>query len=829
MYRFKKIEGIEKIADEGSNWSMAAKILRYVNGVAEEAIELEHLKKNSDVILQVLGETTELYRKTLHEKRKGSLDFSIIQLECLKLLRDNPSVLEELNERLQYLMVDEYQDTNPIQEKLLFLLAGKKRNICVVGDDDQGLYRFRGATIKNILDFPKKFTKNTCRQIELDTNYRSHEGIISFYNKWQEGLEFWEDENTQYRYDKKIKAPKDKIFPNVNPVAKIEVGEGESWNEKILEFIKSFKESGNIEDLNQIAFLFKSVKNDKVLKLANFLEENGIAVHSPRSNLFFDREEVKLMIGALLFMFPQVISDIEKKNQEHEQALYNYYIDHCFKPLANQLGKPENVELLNFLREKANAHVAMTKDAPYAFSGLFYELLQYPLFSRYIDEHHLEYYTERPIRNLALISRLLTKFEYIHYTSVFKPKYLKQTLKSFFESFFRYLYTEGLNEYEDNSEYAPKGCVSFLTIHQSKGLEFPVVIVGSLWDTPRADNSEVSKSLEASRLTIESFEPNEYIKYFDFWRLYYTAFSRAQNYLILTCPSKEEGSRGVSKAFREIFRKLPDWSKDDLCKIKFDLVKEVNLKNEYSFTSHINLFENCAQQYRFFKEFEFNPVRTSPMIFGTVVHQTIDDIHKSVLIGEIDSIDKNKIEEWFYDNYRNISQTERILLPEGHLNAALEHILRYYKNESDKWNRIQSSEIDVNHVEDGFILKGTVDLVYDDNDSLQIIDFKSEKKPDFVLERDRLERHKKQLEVYAYLLEKKYDINVSKMSLYFTGAENENPYVDFKKNIESIDNTINSFKETVLKIEKKDFSIEERPAKLCRDCDLRRYCDRKYL
>ncbi|WP_163034229.1 UvrD-helicase domain-containing protein, partial [Pseudomonas viridiflava] len=82
------------------------------------------------------------------------------------------------------LMVDEYQDTNTIQERILLLLAGEKRNLCVVGDDDQGLYRFRGATIRNILEFPSLFDEGQCKQVALTVNYRSHPDIIRFYNEW---------------------------------------------------------------------------------------------------------------------------------------------------------------------------------------------------------------------------------------------------------------------------------------------------------------------------------------------------------------------------------------------------------------------------------------------------------------------------------------------------------------------------------------------------------------------------------------------------------------------------------------------------------------------
>src|SRR3546814_17736214 len=109
-----------------------------------------------------------MYQELLHEH--NSLDFSGIQYEALQLLEKRPEALAQLREKLTYLMVDEYQDTNTIQERILLLLAGEKRNLCVVGDDDQGLYRFRGATIRNILEFPRSEARrvgkecvSTCR------------------------------------------------------------------------------------------------------------------------------------------------------------------------------------------------------------------------------------------------------------------------------------------------------------------------------------------------------------------------------------------------------------------------------------------------------------------------------------------------------------------------------------------------------------------------------------------------------------------------------------------------------------------------------------------
>ena len=112
--------------------------------------------------------------------------------------------------------------------------------------------------------------------------------------------------------------------------------------------------------------------------------------------------------------------------------------------------------------------------------------------------------------------------------------------EEFFNIFIKYLYIDGIGEYEDDSEIAPKGCVSFMTIHQSKGLEFPVVFVGSLGNNPRKDSDPLMMTAEMRFFRRKQFEPYSDIKYFDFWRLYYTAFSRPQNLLVLMSGKKSK-------------------------------------------------------------------------------------------------------------------------------------------------------------------------------------------------------------------------------------------------------------------------------------------------
>ena len=131
--------------------------------------------------LPVLAAVTKEYRALLTEE--NALDFPLIQTMTWELLKDE-FVLNELRQKIQYIMVDEYQDTNRIQEQILLKLAAPRNRICVVGDDDQALYRFRGATVENILRFAENFSAGTCKKVTLSRNFRSHKDIIEFYNKY---------------------------------------------------------------------------------------------------------------------------------------------------------------------------------------------------------------------------------------------------------------------------------------------------------------------------------------------------------------------------------------------------------------------------------------------------------------------------------------------------------------------------------------------------------------------------------------------------------------------------------------------------------------------
>ena len=828
------IEGSENIigSSRTSWWQKAENVMQSVNKVSEEALNPDDLLNADEPEVQALARCYKQYQAHLEEE--SYLDFSTIQVEALRLLEEHPDILNKIRDKIEYLMVDEYQDTNTIQERILFKLAEPDFNLCVVGDDDQGLYRFRGATIRNILEFPQNdFSGATCKQVKLTTNYRSHPDIIKFCNEWMDppdstNFPGWTADGKTFRHEKEILPNTEADFTEMPTVLKISGNpDTENWHEQVLSFLHHLKDIGTLTDWNQVAFLFSSVKHHSAVALAEALEAGGIHVYSPRSNLFFNREEIRLMIGALIFLFPQ-FRQARQQHMRTEPEIWDYYDDECVRPFFTEVQKPENKPLLDWCRRQANKHRALTAPTDYAFSGLFYELLQFPLFSQHLGEATQGGVIDsRPARNLAIFSQLLNKYEYLHRINVLLPEQLNRNLRRLFNNFFRFLKEGGIEEYEDASEYAPTGCVSFMTIHQSKGLEFPVVVVGSMYAGPRKQHPDLDNILQRKYYSKQPFEPLEQTKFYDFWRLYYTAFSRAQNLLLLTCQEKTKGRRVPSKYLKPIYDPLPTWQNEAFQpeNLTLETIKDVELKSEYSFTSHITVFENCARQYKFYRDLGFAPIRRNPILFGTVVHQTIEDIHKAVLRGEEHIVTAEQITDWFNANYTHLSRQERLYLNPGGQKAALDHVLRYAHREQGTWHLLQETEVEVSHVEDSYILKGHIDLIRGEDNTLEIIDFKSEKKPNIEDDRERIDHYRRQLEVYAHIIEGRTGHTVSKLHLYCTGEENSNPYISFNKDSVSIDQTMEAFDGIVARIENKDFEIAVRPDNLCRNCDMKEYCD----
>ena len=461
----------------------------------------------------------------------------------------------------------------------------------------------------------------------------------------------------------------------------------------------------------------------------------------------------------------------------------------------------------------------------YAFTRLLYQMFTFDFFREIIDtDLSSGVADQRAIRNLAILTNILSKFESIERVEVITSDRKVHVLQKLFRTYFRFLMKGGMDEYQDESEYAPSGCVSFMTVHQSKGMEFPIVFVDSLYDSPKKESKSVLEEVYDEFSDRNDFEPEEDIKYFDFWRRYYVAFSRAQELLVLTTPIVSSGrSQAPSRFFSKAWEDVEIYEKDkvDFSEFDFNEVKESDLKQSYAFTSDIAKYERCSLEYKMFRELGFSEIRVGSTLFGSLVHQTIEDIHDAILRDEIGTI-RDNIDDWFEQNYQSLVLTEHSYLAPAAKAAALRYVGNYFNNAQEMWSNIREAEVRLSYPTENYILNGQVDMLKGKGDTVEIIDFKTGDKPSKMTDA-MLVMYEKQLQVYAHLVEQKYGVEVSKMKLYYLSAAVD-PIITFEKNDEKINCMLDEFTDVVKKIEAHDYSGRTKDTAICKDCDMRYYC-----
>ena len=309
----------------------------------------------------------------------------------------------------------------------------------------------------------------------------------------------------------------------------------------------------------------------------------------------------------------------------------------------------------------------------------------------------------------------------------------------------------------------------------------------------------------------------ENIKYFDFWRLYYTAFSRAQNLLVLA------SNKADNRYFEDYFEMIPDVHEFSEIK-KFADVKAINYKHVYSFTSHISVYDECPLKYKYYKEYSFARNRMFHTSVGSLVHATLEDMNRNIIAGHRERVNETNIKEWFYLNYQVMREKTGYFLTDEQQKNALEQVIRYYKHRENELGVVWKAEEEINLVLPDYILQGVIDLIEGSGDTVEIVDYKTGPKPDIKKYPNHIKNYRKQLEIYAYLVEKRYEKKVSRMHLYYTNCADGDPLITFEWSKEAVDNTVSQISETIRKIESKDFKGNAKNSYVCKFCDMRYLC-----
>lgn len=786
-----------------SKWNAIKGLASYFDKITEEMIDPHEVVHDTDTQTRLIAESYINYTRMLSEKNK--IDFANLQRVALELLKSGQVHDSEFP---KYVMVDEFQDTNFIQERLVTKLASKFNNLCVVGDEDQSLYRFRGATVENILNFPEKWPG--VQEFNLDINYRSEPRIVDLYTRFIRSGK-WEKNGRLFRFNKNLE-PVDYEESEAPSVLHIHGTSKEVETKKVAKFIKHLKESGNISDYSQVAILLNSVRQEHSGAFIDALNQEGIKAFCPRAKAFFENEEVGLVFASLAYIFDW---DSENRGANYGRVLaLAEYVDFYLEKLA--LLFEENPKLLKLLNEQrseirdlAEGQTLDKRVADYIFILLAAE----PFTSLMSDENRA--------RNVARLTQFMSIFHQFYGFPIISHKNVDALKRSLYASYLSYLLEGGADDYEDPEQPFPVDHVQIMTIHQSKGLEFPVIVSGNLHHSSRNQLKEMHERL-GRYMPRTPNEPPEMIGEFDSMRLFYVAFSRPKNLLVLT--SNDDKARHARfEKILELATPL-EQAENYLTTSQWEFRPHEALKRTYSFTSDIRAYETCSRQYNFFNQLEFSPSRALTILFGTLVHQTIEDIHRLYIRGEKARVTETYIEDQFDFNYRMLQLKEVRFMAEAQKSAALRQVREYWLQNKSYLDGVEEAEVDVSLEKDSYVLAGSIDLVSNADGSFEILDFKTGSKP--APGDPLLDSYYQQLCIYAHIYQGRTGRKPDQLVLYWTGEyERDSARMVFPYVEDHVTNAMAYFEDIVGEIQNQNFKMDHAPdPKVCNECDFKAYC-----
>ncbi len=435
-----------------------------------------------------------LYQKRL--KEANALDFDDLLLKTIELFEKRPDILQKYRDRFRYILVDEYQDTNMAQYHIVSMLAKEHRNLCVVGDDDQSIYGWRGADIRNILEFEKDFPG--AHVVRLEQNYRSTDKILEAANRVIE--------NNRGRKSKRLWTEKTDGFP-------ITVYEGRTEREEavyICDRILNGRRMGSRYD--SFAILYRTHAQSRILEM--ILQSYSIPYKVYGGVSFFDRAEVKDVLSYLRLIsnpnddvaFTRIINvprrgigavamdELRAEAQQRDLSLFAVVLDPQCLSLRTRAKFAPFAEVMEAAYEDYGKKT---------FSVFAADLLKRIGYDAYLKEDKKENYEVRS-ENVKELLGYMSEFE----ASFDDPD--GDMLQSFLSTVALFTTTDNMDE--------QNGCVNLMTLHSAKGLEFDTVFLCGMEDGlfPSSQSRTDPEKMEEER------------------RLCYVGVTRAREKLYLT-------------------------------------------------------------------------------------------------------------------------------------------------------------------------------------------------------------------------------------------------------------------------------------------------------
>ena len=799
---------------------------------------------SEDKRVQEVANAYKVYQQLLLEN--SAMDFGDLILYTIKLFKTRPKILKKYQEQFKYILVDEFQDTNYAQYELIKLLSAPKNNLTVVGDDDQSVYKFRGAAISNILEFKKDFPESD--EIVLTDNYRTKQNILDLSYKFIK-------QNDPNRLEYQLS--KGKIDPKGAPL-----------KNKISKKLKSATgKDGVIQHLHFNSYLDEaSGVTKKIL-------------------------ELKKKNKKLLWSDFAILIRANSYASEFINSLSRHDIPHQFLASKGLYGQPEIMDIVAYMKMLDNYHesaamwrvlnfkqfklpvdylMTISRYAAMKRMSLFEAMRQvraipgisssgHHVIEKILGmiEKHTQLTKERNVLSVAL--RFMKDSGYFkEITTKDSPENMERIIH--LNQFFRKIedfeavnddksVKNFLHEFEQSQDAGESGAmhqmyedgpeaVKIMTIHGAKGLEFKYVFIVNLVDK-RFPTIERKEPIALPDELVKEIIPEGDIHLQEERRLFYVAMTRAKEGLYFTSADdyggsrKKKSSRFLIETGFEVKKGTGEIDKTERLKateeVKQEKIKELDYLRkvipEKSSYTQLRAFKNCPKQFKYAHLLRI-PVEGKHMFsYGKTIHNTLFKFFKlvqdrsakgQVKIG-FDELMGLYEQEWIEDWYLSVQHKEE------YYEQGRESMKMYYDSLANDFPVPLFLEQPFHLKLGQHTFKGVIDRVDpvgDSKDEVEIIDYKTGKVP----KNGKLSvDEKEQLMIYA--LAAKDILKLKPVTLTYLYV-NANEPISFTATDEELEKLKDKLVDKILEIRKSDFKAN--PGFWCKTCDFAEICEDKW-
>jgi DNA helicase-2/ATP-dependent DNA helicase PcrA len=651
---------------------------------------------------------------------RNFVDFSFLLKHVYDILDQDEDVLKKVQSTYEHVLIDEYQDTNRLQHLLLKKVTKPEDNICVVGDDDQSIYRFRGASVRNFLDFRDEF--RTTKELQLARNFRSTRKIVDA------SAALIAHNPRKERISKKLTTQN----TDGDDILFIHCETGPEEAQAVADKIHSLKTDGAIADFSEVAVLFRSVRSHAGPYFQAF-NERDIPYVVIGDGKFLERPDVKDFIHLFSFLTNKkkwadkflacktlgLSKETVKTLKRYEGELHTLKTDREVTGIGIE-NKKDRKKLLILLDAKRKVLDRKHDDILSVFYNLLEAMGCLAAYAKNTED----------LLNLALFTSIINDFDdHAGTNNVFY--------------FLRYVDDLGYGAI-DEERAELEGAAKIMTVHQAKGLEFPVVVLGAAMEGrfPIKFRGEKYPIPDACLERIESL--SEDIHMMDERKLFYVGMTRAKSLLILAAADKVgKRGNGPSRFIAEIAHADNACVSADVCPTccKPQPRKKAPKYRERKRLSYsgIQTYISCPLRYKYLMECGFKVPQAIFYSFGTSLHNTLEDIHNLAQAGQ--EVTETRVKELYEENWITFGHRGR-KAEEKHKAAGLQYMLEYLRNHKDSFDYICRVEELYTFPSEDFLISGRVDLLRRMPDgALEIVDFKTYK--------SRWSDHALQLGIYA--------------------------------------------------------------------------------